>query len=202
MQTRRQLLQQAVFAPLAAGLASTQRVSGWEIISEPDCLSQESARGFSLVSAPRGQFIVVCGAGATAMSRAPELFERVVRGEWIIWESSPPDVAREQFPALRETMRSVFGIRLGEPMKPGLYVEYLRPHRTLTRSFLQAIPVVCSNREVIAGHAGTPVGMKRPLGRGGIVFLGSMLGPNLHAEEPEAQRIAAGLLPTSINNIL
>jgi hypothetical protein len=36
--------------------------------------------------------------------------------------------------------------------------------------------------------------MKRRIGRGGIVFLGSMLGPNLHAEEPEAHRIATALL--------
>lgn len=197
MQTRRQLLQQAILAPLAAGLVSTRPVSGLEIISEPDCLSQESARGFSLLAAAASRFVVVCGAGATAISRAPELRGRALKGEWVVWESSPPNVMRGEFSALRKTMQDVFGIRLGEPIKPGLYIQYLRPRPTLTRSFLQAIPVICPDREVIAEHAGTPVAMKRRLGRGGIVYLGSMLGPNLHAEEPEARRIAIGLRQTT-----
>jgi hypothetical protein len=166
MHTRRQLLQRSIVLPFVMGAG---HVSGLEIICEPDCLSQESARGFSSVKAPSGRFVVVCG--AAALSR--ELLRRAFRGEWIIWESAP---------------------RLSRSLaKGGFYVHYSWPRREMTRSFLQPIPVACPDDEVIARHDATPVAMKRRYGRGGIVFLGSMLGPNLYAEEPEAQRIAAAL---------
>ena len=97
-----------------------------------------------------------------------------MRGEWIIWESAP------RFS--------------GSPMDAGLYIHYSWPRREMTRSFLQPVPVVCSDAEVIARYGGTPVAMKRRYGLGGVVFLGSMLGPNLYAGEPQAWRIVAGLL--------
>lgn len=156
--------------PLAAGLSSARTVSGVEVICEPDCLSEESARGFSLIKAPRGSFIVVCGAAALA----PELLRRARQGEWIIWERRP-------------------GLS-GSPANAGLYVCYSWPRREMTRSFLHPVPVMCPEAEVIARYEGMPVAMRRRLGLGGVIVLGSMLGPNLHAEEPEAYRIAARLL--------
>jgi hypothetical protein len=193
MQTRRQLLQHAIVLPFAAALSSGQRLPGVEIIAEPDCLSEESARGFSLIALPSGRFVVACGAGGVAMARAQELLGRAMRGEWIIWESSPPNVRPEQFSAAREHMQSVFGIRLGEPVESGMYVHYEWPHAVMTRSFMHAIPVRCSSGEVTARHAGMPIAMRRRFGSGGIVFLGSMLGPNLHAQEAEAQRIGTAI---------
>lgn len=170
MQTRRQLLQQAIILPVAAGLSNAGQPAGLEILSEPDCLSQESARGFSLIKAPRGRFIVVCGAAALA----PELLRRARQGEWIIWERAP---------------------RLsGSPANAGFYVHYSWPRGEMTRNFLHPVPVRCPDAEIIARYEGMPVAMRRRFGLGGVVVLGSMLGPNLHAEEPEAGRIAAGLV--------
>lgn len=187
MQTRRQLLQQALLVPLITGSRDASPPAPLEIICEPDCLSQESARGFALLSPPATRVIVVCGAGATARARAPELFRRARNGAWIVWENSP-----SADPSA--TLQHVFGISIKPPSKTGLYVRYVWPHSVLTRSFVTAVPVPFSASEIIADCAGIPVAVKRRIGRGGIVFLGSMLGPNLYAGEPEARQIAEALL--------
>ena len=197
MQTRRQLLQQSILLPfvppLITGQATTASARNLEILAESDCLSQESARGFALIPPRCAEVVVVCGAGLVASSWAPELRRRAAAGTWILWEAAPHASDPSQFRAFRETMQNVFGIKIGSPFEPGLYIEHVWPTRDLTRSFLAAIPVECSRSEIVARHGEIPVAMKRRIGGGGIVFLGSMLGPNLAAEEREAHRIAVAL---------
>lgn len=56
------------------------------------------------------------------------------------------------------------------------------------------MPVRCSQAEVVAFYGDTPVAMRRAIGRGGLVVLGSMLGPSLRAEDREARAIAREML--------
>ena len=124
-------------------------------------------------------------------ARAIHLRQQVLGGSWIVLESSPLCTASQ-----RRTLHDVFGILLHEPIAVSsdhLYVRYNWPHVVLTRTFSAVIPISCSEKEVIAHYGRTPVAMKRPIGRGGIVFLGSMLGPNLRAEEREARKLAAAI---------
>lgn len=169
---------------------ATSAPAACQIISEPNCLSQESADGFRPLHLT-SNVILLCGASALGRSRALYLREQALRGRWVVFESSPL-CTRKQF----RTLHDVFGIALKEPIAASedhLYVRYQWPHAALTRTFSAVIPVTCSPTEAIAHYAGSSIAMKRRIGRGGIVFLGSMLGPNLRAEEPEARALAAAI---------
>jgi hypothetical protein len=191
MQTRRQLLQQTVAFPLAMCLRATPQRTAIEIISEPNCLSQESAQGFRalLASIPAIDVILVCGISRLNSRRMFELRDRALRGAWIIWESSP-------FAHQPQILEDVSGITTQNQTLVSLdrlYVSYTWPVPALTRTFFAITPVFCAPAEVVARYGNVPVAMKRRLGRGGIVFLGSMLGPNLGAEEREAKQIATAI---------
>jgi hypothetical protein len=173
MQSRRQFLQDALIAPMA--VASLGTAAGPRIIAEPDCLSQESAQGFRTVLHKHGlaNLIVVCGA-----AMHPRLRAAAVNGAWVVWEISP---FRNQS-------------SLAIPASPGdLYVRYTWPRMTLTRSFSHMIPIQGTDTEVIAYYRDVPMALKRRMGRGGIIYLGSMLGPNLQAEEREAHELATAI---------
>lgn len=193
MQTRRQLLGQALFFPLAVrAQAEPDRLASLEIIAEPNCLSRESAEGFRTlgISEP-SNLTVLCGISALDAALAARLREQVAAGRWAIWEMSP--VRTE---AQARILRTVFGIAMGDPIRHSpdrLYVRYRWPHPALIRSFSAAIPVACTPSEAIAFYRGTPVAMKRAIGRGGLVLLGSMLGPSLRAEDREARAMAVKL---------
>jgi hypothetical protein len=173
VQSRRQFLQDALIAPMA--VASLGTAAGPLIIAGPDCLSQESAEGFRSILRTHGpaNLIAVCGA-----RMHPRLHAAVVNGAWVVWEISP---FRNQ---------SSLAITVS---RADLYVRYTWPRMTLTRSFSRMIPMQCADKEVIAYYRDVPVALKRRIGRGGIVFLGSMLGPNLRAEEREAHELATAI---------
>jgi hypothetical protein len=161
-----------------------------QIISEPNCLSEESAAGFRSLD-PTSNVILLCGASTLGEARALRLREQALKGKWIVLESSPL-----YLPKQARALHEMFGILLSEPITPSsdrLYVRYQWPHTALTRCFSAVIPVTCSPTEAIAHYAGVPIAVKRRIGRGGIVFLGSMLGPNLRAEEREARELAAAI---------
>lgn len=170
MQSRREFLRDALIAPVAASVTAP---AGPRIIAAPDCLSQESAAGFRLVLRQwRGaNVIVLCG-----MSCIDRFHFEASKGAWIICDASP------------------FSAK-GAIGGPGseLYVRYRWPHMALTRCLSRVIPVTCPDAEVIAHYRGMPVAMKRRVGCGGVIFLGSMLGPNLWAEEREAHELARAI---------
>jgi hypothetical protein len=191
MQTRRQLLQQTVALPFAMCLRATPAQSTVEIISEPNCLSQESAEGFRalLASITASDITIVCGISRLNSHRVFELRERALRGAWIIWENPP-------FAPYERILEGAFGIATRDRKlisSDRLYISYTWPVPALTRTFSAITPVSCAPAEVVARYGNVPVVMKRHLGRGGIVFLGSMLGPNLRAEEREAKQIATAI---------
>jgi hypothetical protein len=74
------------------------------------------------------------------------------------------------------------------------YIEYRWPARRLVRCFETITPVMCARDEVIAEWAGMPVGLKRRVGKGEIIFLGSPLGMGLFAEEAEAIELGRAML--------
>lgn len=168
--TRREILQNALLLPAAIPRSS----STLQVICEDDCLSQESAAGFRSVLQPHAprNLVVVCGAVDTVT--ALHLHRLALDGRWIIWEAP-----------LRSCAIA--------PSADHLYVRYRWPHTTLTRSFSSMMPVRCQAAEVIAHYRDIPVAMKRRLGRGGIIYLGCMLGPNLRAQEMQAIQLVTAI---------
>ncbi len=174
MQSRREVLRQA----LLVALARQGGPARYEIIAQPNCLSQESAEGYRRLlerherSSLPSDLIVVAGAGGFAWGRMPELRARVLQGARVIWEDAP----------------SAF-----QPAE-AMYVRYSWPVRAMVRSFGTLRSVTCPSGETIASCLGEGVSFKCRIGNGCFIFLGSMLGPHLRAGDREAQELAARLM--------
>jgi hypothetical protein len=103
----------------------------------------------------------------------------------------PRERAVEQIRVLRD----VFGLEVQNPVASrGGYVKYAWPLQRLVRDFSMFTPVKCSAEERIAEFGGAAVCAKWRVGKGGIIFLGSMLGPALLAEEREAHQVGSAML--------
>jgi hypothetical protein len=206
MPTRRQVLVNILSTPFAASVVEHAREpvrAQVKILSEPHCLSEESATGFRLLltrnrlaSNERSPKVIIAP-GARQLSReaAGGLLQQVLRGTWLILESGLPFMSPEQAAGQLRVLRDVFGLEVQAVLtSPGRYVEYAWPVHRLVRDFSMFTRVKCLQAERIAELGGVTVCTKRRIGRGGIVFLGSMLGPGLLAEEREAHEVGSAML--------
>jgi hypothetical protein len=206
MPTRREVLLSLLSTPVAASLferAREPQCAQPNIISEPHCLSEESTTGFRLLlvrnrlasNASFPKVIIAAAARQLSSEAARRLLQEVVRGTWLILESGLCFMPQDQAALQGRVLRDVFGLNVETPLasRDG-YVEYAWPVRRLVRDFSMFTPVKCSRAETIAEFRGASVCAKRRVGRGGIVFLGSMLGPGLLAEEREAHQVGSAML--------
>jgi len=69
------------------------------------------------------------------------------------------------------------------------YIDYVWPAILSLRDFSKVIPIRAAQSEVIAHCDSQPVAVKKALAQSTLVFLGSPLGPGLHAGEPEAHSL-------------
>ena len=67
------------------------------------------------------------------------------------------------------------------------YVNYLWPHETRVRDFSRVIPPSLGVGDVIGTVGTLPVALRRRVGKGMLIFLGSPMGPALRAGDPEAR---------------
>jgi hypothetical protein len=67
------------------------------------------------------------------------------------------------------------------------YVHYCWPRDTNVREFSRIIPLSAKLDDIIGRVGATPVALKRQVGTGTLIFLGSPLGPALRAGDLEAQ---------------
>jgi hypothetical protein len=206
MRTRREVLLNLLSTPVAASFVEPAREPQCpqpKIISEPHCLSEESATGFRLLvmrnrlalGPPFPKVIIAPGARQLSPDAARGLLQEVVGGTWLIFESGLCFMPQDQAAGQARVLRDVFGLNVESPLasRDG-YVEYAWPVQRLVRDFSMVTPVKCSRAETIAEFRGATVCAKRRIGRGGIIFLGSMLGPGLLAEEREAHQVGSAML--------
>ncbi len=202
MPTRREMLFNLSAAAVAGVLARHSSVGATvqpEILDEPHCLSQESAKGFRLLlsrNTPLSRNVIILPA-SRELSRQTglQLRRQVEAGAWLILESGLAFVPREEVIAQIHVLRDVFGLIAKPPVEyPGGYIEYTWPVPRLVRDFSMITPIECGRNEEIAYSRGLAVGAKRSVGKGGIIFLGSMLGPALLVEEREAHELGRAML--------
>ena len=121
-------------------------------------------------------------------------------GTWLILESGLCFMPRAEAIGQIRVLRDVFGFEVRPPLtNRGTYIEYTWPLRRLVRDFSVATPVKCSPAEAIAEFGGVNVCAKRLIGKGGIIFLGSMLGPGLLSEEREAHELGSAIFAEYLN---
>ncbi len=198
VQSRRQLLRQALAVPLVLHAAAPS--NRFEIISDGSLLSRESARGYRAVLGehqPKSKIIVLTTARGLGAEQLSKLHRQVQQGAWLLWES-PAHITYEAEALQRKQLYETFGI-VPRPAKAvhaarTFYLHYHWPTNALVRTFSTITPVECAASEAIAHHEEEPVAIRKPAGLGHVVFLGSMLGPHLAAGDPQATALATRLL--------
>lgn len=211
MLTRRELLAGIASAPFIGALnPRPPAVRGLqvEIVVEPHSMSQESARGFQRLLATEARsmharpsnLIILPGTRQLTSQNAVEMLNGAVAGRWLIMESGLCFLQKSAVTTQTRILRAVFDFEVGDPAPVSnsepraAYVQYTWPHSALVRDFSSITPVACSPAESIAQFEGVTVCAKRRIGKGGIILLGSMLGPGLFADEREAVEIGSAML--------
>jgi hypothetical protein len=203
MRTRRDMLRTTLVLPCLK-LDLPRQAQQPTIIVEPHVLSRESAAHFQTLLngckvTPR-DLVVLPAARELTTDLARRLGTRASSGAWLILESGlcfTTPVIRQQQTRLWATE---FGLSFGTSSQTTqLYVEYLWPSRQIIRTFGACTPLSPISGEIIAHSGDAPVCCIRRVGRGGILFLGSMLGPGLAAGEREAHRLALTMVESIAN---
>ena len=218
MPTRREFLTGLAIASLAARLPAANRAAPRraEVWLEDHCLSQESALGFRRLlkrdtvsngstqsSIASSSLIIVPGIRRMSPARGNDLLQRMHDGTWVVLESGVGFSSMAEAKHQADLFKRIFGLKLLPAVKvaqcPAVatYVEYTKPVCRLARTFEAITPIDCEPTEVIARFGRHSVCARKRVGRGGLVFLGSMLGPGLFAEEREALAIGAALVSPS-----
>ncbi len=216
MLTRRRVLQDSFAAALGVGctmyadqpVTATKRTCFLPRLVNVDLLAEESAQGFqSLLPATQflqadsirgrvglGTVIILPAVRSLPTDYIRELRKCVNGGAWVIWERAANFGGHSEYHA-RELLAHFFGICISDPIRrSSTYIRYRWPIKCSAGGFHDSVRLECLPDEVIAECAGEPVAMKRAIGKGGLVFLGTMLGPGIRAEEREARVIGQTLL--------
>jgi hypothetical protein len=160
------------------------------------------------------QIAIVPSFGAMSPSTASALTDLLEAGTHVLLESGAGFLSPAEFTAHQRMLLRHFDIAVDPPVdlwegnpacdalparRPGRrpnkkrdnypsvpYVSYLWPRETSVRDFSRVVPVSMSDGDVIGKVGALPVALKRRVGRGTLIFLGSPLGPALRAGDPEA----------------
>jgi len=127
------------------------------------------------------------------------ILSRLRTGATVLLESGAGFAPARDFRAHRAVLRDRLGVHIEAPVRlwPRLgargvpYVDYRWPSSAKIRDFSRVVPLGRQSEgegESIARVEGLPVALKRRLGRGHLIFLGSPLGPALWAGDAEARR--------------
>lgn len=224
MVTRRQILLSAASAAvlpctvLAAREEPSQAVR-WIVIDPRNSLARESARGFQAAlrrtgerfevsdSVPtfRAELIVLPFATTLSQQQASRLCRQLAAGCSVVVESGASFASHGEVLRQRAVWRQAFGIHADLPPSgrtwpagdPTNYVRYHWPADAQIRYFGELLSVSTAGAEGIATYRGRTVGIRKRIGRGELLFLGSPLGPMLAAEDHQAAELAAGIIQHS-----
>jgi hypothetical protein len=207
--TRRSLLQGAGLAfaavqlPLLPRAESTPRL---HIAHEDHLLATESARGYSQVlAASTGKSVercsIVAGLRNLAKREGYLLADAVEKGRWLLIESGTSFATASESSYHRHLMRELFGLQIGlhapsQDLKD-LYVTYEWPTRCMVRHFGGAVGIEADDQNVIARAGRMPIAVRMTVGKGGIIYIGTPLGPVLPSGDRDAIELAWALAESS-----
>jgi hypothetical protein len=119
----------------------------------------------------------------------------------VIFESGVSFASHDEKLRQRLLLRLAFGIHADLPPSAAGdaldYVRYHWPADVHIRHFGEFFPVDISGAEGIAIYHGKTVAIRKQIGCGELLFLGSPLGPMLAAEDRQAAELAAGMIQHS-----
>ncbi len=165
------------------------------------------ATSFASGRTASGTLIIAPGIRWMSPSIAGDLADRIYHGAWVILESGLGFSSRTESKHQTDLLKKAFGLQLLPPVKVGknpvaaTYLEYTRPVHRLVRTFEAITPVWCDQSEALARLGKHSVCIRKRIGDGTLVFLGSMLGPGIGAEEREAVEVASALVTSDSEGI-
>ncbi len=165
-----------------------------------------TAAGWDAGAAARhapGSTLIVAPAALLRPRSAEWLRQQACSGATVVFESAAAFAGPEEFRAQSRLIRSALGVTIeagcdwwhpSPASREMPYVRYRWPVGATVRDFTRAVTV--ADAETIACVRGQPVALRKRVGRGTLVFLGSPLGPHLLSRDPDATRWFASLLIT------
>lgn len=191
--TRRGFLLAAASAPLAPALARSEAAPG---AAGARCLLPESRAGFEkALPGLRGAGVVIL---AAAGGWEPSLAREARSGRLVIFESAAGFGDRRAFEEQRAGLAEAFALRIEAPVslwpdgaRPP-YVDLAWPVRARVRDFSFATPV--RGGEVVGRIGGLPVAALRRTGSGGLLLLGTPIGPALWSGDAQAHAWLASVV--------
>src|ERR1044072_4386063 len=159
----------------------------------------------SVRQAPHGGLVVFPSrADRSLRSQLPDLIGlHLSRGSTVILESGAGFLNRVDYRAYRRWMRERLRIEVTDPVdlwsggaRGVPYIDYDWPMRASVRDYSRVVPPAHQPGEVIGWAGGIAVALKRRVGMGTLVYLGSPLGPALWADDQQARRLLLQLLAT------
>ncbi|HEV2500127.1 MAG TPA: hypothetical protein VGY31_11165 [Terriglobia bacterium] len=140
--------------------------------------------------------IIAPAASLTDFDQVRWLRKRIEQGATALVESGAAYLTPAEFQVQKSLMGSEFGITVLNPVRlwqktgpfDGVpYVDFSWPSPARIRDFSHTVPLAADDAESVATQRGKVVGIRRRLGDGRLIFLGSPAGPHLLIADPEAQ---------------
>jgi hypothetical protein len=173
----------------------------------PGCELRESLLGYRAIlgeanlCAPENLFavqkscrnLILPGLKTMDERTASALLDLLGEGGNVLLESGAGFLAPMEFAEHQAMLQRFFGIAVNRPVDGWAegasvpYVHYDWPHRAMVRDFSRVIPALAAQEEVIGRIGALPVALRKRVGNGFLVFLGSPLGPALYAGDREAR---------------
>ena len=141
---------------------------------------------------PGGLFVVpaVTAPGSAASNL---LMRRAVRGDLCLVELGFGFGDQDQCSSGRSWLQQTLGLRAANPAgsprvgdRPVPYVDYAWPAAAKIRDFSRVIPLEGPGWTPMAWSGNSVVGLRRRLGAGSVIVLGSTIGPHLRSGDREA----------------
>ncbi len=153
-------------------------------------------------SSLRCRTIIVPASTSLSPTLGRQIVAGVEKGAWALVESGAGFHSPDEFRRHQRMLESCFDVETGLPIdlwkgdsrRRSPYVDYTWPVRAKIRDFSRVIPVSRKSGDIICNAGEFPLGVKRRVGGGYLIFLGSPLGPALRAGDREARRWLGSLV--------
>ena len=174
------------------------------------CSIPESVAGYHSALAGRSLSHVVIYPAILQMplSHAQTIRSWLTFGATVVVESGAGFAADLRFRQHRRSLRAGLDVDVSAPVdlriphcgaRRAPYIDYTWPYPAKVRDFSRVVPLGDQPGEIIAWADGLPVALRRQVGRGTLIVLGSPLGPALWAGDMQARSwlldALAGVVP-------
>jgi hypothetical protein len=165
--------------------------------------------------------VVVPAAGPAHAETFGAVVDSLERGSTVLWETGAAFLEPRDFAYQQDLAREHFGISMKQPVdvwshspsqRPRVraknlprnmrsighaqipYVVYRWPREAHVRDFSRVIPVSAASGRAIARWGEIPVAWRKRIGAGTLIFVGSPIGPALHAGDSDAASLLHSLI--------